>query len=151
VKLFKLITLVILTSSFITLGGCGYTAKIVSAYKVDTSYVNNLLKYVAIEAKITEGRSIYVTITNNSNQPLKTPFSSNIEISALDSSGNYHFLEGSDGEYSSDYPDYINPGKYVVYQRYLPWGWKVTDVKGLYFNGGYSLDNFNGPFKRINP
>jgi hypothetical protein len=127
-KLFKLITLVILTSSFITLGGCGYTSKIVSTHKLDTTSQNNQLKNIDIIGRVTESKGVEVTITNNSNQPFKTPYPTLFEVFASNSNGIVHSLYGP----HYDLPDYINPGKYVTYFRYVPDGWESSDVKRIF-------------------
>ena len=143
-KLFKLITLVILTSSFITLGGCGYTSKIVSTHKLDTTSQNNQLKYIDIIGRITENKGVEVTVSNNSSQPFETPSDYSFEILASNSSGNQYILDGPELGVRY-YPDYINPGEYVTFFRYVPRGWESSDVKRL----SLRWRGFNGYFKRI--
>ena len=145
-KLFKLITLVILTSSFITLGGCYST---VATHKADTSYLNNQLKYIDIKADVHSSGAIYITVKNNSNKPFKLPYHTNVVGKVTDNSNNVYILDRPDSEVSGsgpfsidDRPDYLNPGYSVEYQRWLPRIGcctimiKNSDIKKLSLNFG---------------
>ena len=141
-KLIKLITLVILTSSFITLGGCGYTSKIVSTHSLDVISTDG--QDLDIIGRVTESKGVEVTLSNNSSQPFKTPSDYSFEILASNSSGNQYILDGPELG-SSYYPDYINPGEYVTFFRYVPRGWESSDVKRLHLR----WYDFKGTFTRI--